>query len=110
MDRAAIEIALGITPTLSRTDETFSYIKYLELPAGKTVKQIGPWEELLEKEDIVYANISLRKGDIIANITDSGKRPGFVLVKGKSRTEVFKKPSFTAGNFKIIYRLIKFYA
>jgi len=91
MDKAAIQIALGIRPDIEKEINEYSYIKYFELPVGKVVRQIGNWKELFETEDIVHAGITIRKNDIIPEITDSAKRPGFIIVKDYSREKVIKK-------------------
>lgn len=91
MDRAAIQIALGEHPDLTSNERAFSYIKYLELPPGKVVKEIGNWEEALGWEDVVMADLTLKTGDIIPEVTDSAKRPGFIIVKGRTREEVVQK-------------------
>ena len=94
MDKAAIQVALGIKPDLNHTLNQFSYIKYLELPVGKRVKDIGYWQELLSEPHLVYANIAVKNGDVIPEITDSSKRPGFVIVKQNTQRDILKLGSY----------------
>jgi len=100
MDKAAIQVALGEEPDLTPTLKQCSYIKYFELPVGKKVKKIEKWTDILETEDVVFANIAVREGDIIEEITESKKRPGFVIVKGFSRTDVIDKAVFFEEKLK----------
>ena len=94
MDKAAIQVALNEEPDIEIKKDAYSYIQYLELPPGKMIKEIKNWKELLKREDIVYANINLKVGDIIPTITDSSKRLGFVLVKGNRRELVIKTAEY----------------
>jgi len=94
MDKAAIQIALGKKPDLSITKNIYSYIKYFELPVGYKVININNWQEILNSEDVVFANIAVSIGDVIEEITESKKRPGFVIVKGESREDVIIKAAF----------------
>lgn len=94
MDKAAIQVALGEEPDIKEKELAYSQIKYLELPEGKAVKRIGNWKELLNSEGMVYANCLLKTGSKIPSITDSAKRPGFVIVKSSSKTSVMKKAEF----------------
>jgi biotin carboxylase len=91
MDRAAIQIALGFPPDLTGNEKAYSFMKYFELSEGKVVQQVGNWEEVLAKGDVVYAGVTLTKGDIVPAVTDSSKRPGFIMVKGNDRQDVFQK-------------------
>ncbi|MCZ7604184.1 MAG: ATP-grasp domain-containing protein [Melioribacteraceae bacterium] len=100
MDRAAIQIAFGEEPNLNPTLNQFSYVKYFDLPAGKKVEKIEQWDDVLENEDIVFANLAVKEGDIIEEITESKKRPGFVIVKGYSRTDVIEKALFYENKLK----------
>jgi biotin carboxylase len=99
MDKAAIKIALGEAPDIDINNKSFIYIKYLELPEGRIVNQIGNWEELLENEEIVHARITVKKGDIIPKISDSAKRPGFIIIKGNSKKDVQTKANIIYNQF-----------
>lgn len=96
MDKAAIQVALGEKPDLTPTLNQFSYIKYFSLPVGQKVVKIETWDDLLKNEDIVFANIAVKPGEIIEPITESRKRPGFVIVKGLSRDDVISKAEMYA--------------
>jgi len=91
MDKAAIQVALGNEPELKPTLNQYSYIKYFELPAGKKIKEIGNWQEVLNEPDVVFANVAVRPGDIIPPLTDSAKRCGFIILKDISRNNLLKK-------------------
>jgi carbamoyl-phosphate synthase large subunit len=40
MDKAAVSVALGLHPDLQASQNCFSYIRYLELPVGRTVRKL----------------------------------------------------------------------
>ncbi len=88
MDKAIIKVALGESPDLLPKCSEYAFIKYFDLPVGKRVVRINNLSEILNKEDIVFANISVKPGDIIEKITESKKRPGFIIVKGETREKV----------------------
>lgn len=88
MDLAAIQVALGENPHIKTKNYQFTYIKYFELPIGMKVESVDDWHFIYEDNSVLFANIAVKPGDIIQEITDSAKRPGFVIVQGKSREEV----------------------
>ena len=60
-------------------------IQYIDLQVGKKIESVGKWKEILEYPEVVHAQVLLNEGHIIKMITDSAKRPGFVIVKGDTR-------------------------
>ncbi|HQJ21399.1 MAG TPA: ATP-grasp domain-containing protein [Bacteroidales bacterium] len=88
MDEAIIKVALGESPDLLPKCSEYAFIKYFDLPVGKRVIRINDWAEVFEEKDIVFVNISIKPGDIIEKITESKKRPGFIIVKGETRDKV----------------------
>lgn len=96
MDKAMIQIALNQEPDLELKFNNYSYIKYFELPIGKKVTEVKDYSDLLTNDDVVFANIAIKPGDIIEEITESKKRPGFVIVKGNSRTHVIDRANYCA--------------
>ena len=99
MDKAAIQVAMGLEPDTDIKEKAYSYIRYIELPQGKKVKQIDDWQEFLKNENVVHANVSIKIGDIVPIISDSAKRPGFVIVKGKSKEDVIQKSELYCQQF-----------
>lgn len=85
MDRATIQVALGQPPDLEKKWNKYSCIKYAQLPAGERVVDVGPWQELLGKPDVVFAHVNINPVDTVPAITQSKDRPGFVIVEGASR-------------------------
>ncbi|MCF6296424.1 MAG: ATP-grasp domain-containing protein [Flavobacteriaceae bacterium] len=85
MDKAAIQVALGIEPDLKPTMNQYSYIKYLQLPEGKKIKKIGNWKKIFLEPNVVFADVAVGQGEIIQKITESSKRHGFVIVKENNR-------------------------
>jgi carbamoyl-phosphate synthase large subunit len=91
MDKAAVQIALGITPDLDKRHDRFSYIKYIELPAGKKVVNVEPFEDLLKLPDLVFAHIFVKPGDVIQPITHSALRSACVIAAADTREEVIHR-------------------
>ncbi|MFW5872691.1 MAG: ATP-grasp domain-containing protein [bacterium] len=91
MDKAAIQIALGQEPDIRHTVQNYSYIKYLELPVSTTIVEVEEWRELLKNDDVVFGGIHVKPGDMVKPIEHSAARPGFIIVKGSSITEVKNK-------------------
>ncbi len=90
MDRAAIQAALGQSPDLEPTKQQYAYIKYLELPVGSLITAVADYEDVLSAPEVVYAHLGMAPGTIVPKITESKKRPGFVIVKGESRAQVLE--------------------
>jgi len=90
MDEAIIKVALGEEPDLRTKTNMYSFIKYFSLPVGKIVNKIENYSEIFKDEHVMFASIYVKKGDIIEDITESKKRPGFIIVKSKDRDTVEK--------------------
>lgn len=89
-DRATILMSIGEQPYLNQTINNYSYIRYLQLTPGTIVKGINDWQQILERPGVVFANLGIKGGDKIPKITDSAKRPGFIIVEGSSREVVYQ--------------------
>lgn len=88
MDKAAISVALGQSPDLQGSQNCFSYIRYLELPEGKIIKELLPLDDLRKLPGVVFAWIFAKTGDVILPIVHSAVRPACILVKADSREDV----------------------
>ncbi len=86
MDEAIIKVALDEEPDLSTKQNQYAYIKYFELPVGKRVDKIEEWQDIMQDGAVVFAHVTVKAGDIIELITESKKRPGFVIVRGNDRS------------------------
>jgi len=91
MDEDIIKTALGKKPDLTPKKKLYSYIKYFSLPVGKKVLMVDDYSDILKNEDVVFAHVAVKKDDVIEEITESKKRPGFVIVKGKDREETIHR-------------------
>jgi carbamoyl-phosphate synthase large subunit len=82
MDKASVQVALGIEPDLNQKFSKYSMIEYIKLDEGKTIKKL-PDKEVLENMDgHVFSYYFLKEGDIIPKITHSAHRPICVLFEG----------------------------
>ncbi|MBN2167001.1 MAG: ATP-grasp domain-containing protein [Marinilabiliaceae bacterium] len=88
MDEAIINVALDEKPQVYQRLNQFSFIKYFELPVGKKIIKIEDYSTLFSYKNLVFANIAIKPGEKVEQITESKKRPGFVIVKGKNRSQV----------------------
>ena len=105
MDMASIQVVLGEKPDLTTSFNKYSYIKYLELPACKKVISIGNWESVSSGVGHVFAHLNIKEGDIIPEITESSKRPGFVIMEGHSREEVISRAEKSLNALKAAIKL-----
>ncbi len=94
LDRATIEIALGLEPKVEKENKEFAYIKYFFLPAQKKVVEVLDYQDILEEDSLVFAQIFVKPGDITTTLTHSAHRAGCVLVKGKTYRAVLQKAQY----------------
>ena len=88
LDRATIQMSVGKEPDLNPKNNQYSYIRYLQLIEGMKVEKIKDWKMIMDLPGVVFADVSINKWETVPKITDSAKRPGFVIVEGKSRKKV----------------------
>ena len=91
MDRAAIQIALGQQPDTDVTFRKFSMIKYVELPAGKTVKKVIPCDDIRKLPGVVFLHIFVNPGDRTEPLTHSALRPACIIVELDNREDLLHK-------------------
>ena len=90
MDKAAIQIALGIKPEYLRKYNYCSMIKYIELEEGKKVEKIFSLDILKNKEGYVFAEYFINEGDVIPKITNSAQRIACIAFKSNNYKSLFK--------------------
>jgi len=93
MDEAIIKVALGEEPDLVHKTKLYSYIRYFSLPVGAEVLCVEDFSDILNEKGVVFAYIAVKKGDVIEKITESKKRPGFLIIKGSKEEDVIQKGS-----------------
>lgn len=107
IEKAAIQISVGERPELTpNLCKSWVMIKWLELEVGRTVDQVLPFQDIIDGENVCQADIYVKKGDVIPPLTDSSKRPGFVIVKANNRDELLAK----ADHFEKVLSSSVFYA
>jgi biotin carboxylase len=89
MDRAAVQVALGIKPDLIQKRSKYSMIKYVELMEGKEIKEILPINDLETIKGYVFAGIFAKVGDIIPRIRQSSDRLACVLFEGDDLNNLY---------------------
>jgi len=100
MDKAAIQVALGEKPDLENRHTKYSFIKYLELEPGKQVVDVKDYSDISNEQGVVFANIFVKRGDIIPEITDSAERPAFVIVQADTKSQVINYSSLFEEKLK----------
>jgi len=96
MDRAAIQVALGIAPDLHGDRSDYSMISFIELPEGKRVVRVHDTGDIAAMPGVVFARLFIRPGDITEPVTHSAQRAGCVIVAGSSREEVTERARVNA--------------
>ncbi len=91
MDRAAVQVALGLEPDLSGKHEKYSMIRYIELPAGKTVREVMDSGDIRQLPGVVFMHTFVKPGDKTEPLTHSALRPACVLAEAGSRIELLLK-------------------
>ena len=91
MDRAAVQVALGMEPDLIRTHSKYSMIKYIELPAGTTVKKVMPIDDIKKLPGAVVAHIFIGPGDKTVTLSHSALRPACILAEADDRKELLNR-------------------
>jgi biotin carboxylase len=91
MDRAAVQIALGLKPDTERKHSKYSMIRYIDLPAGKTVKEVMPFDDIQLLPGAVFVHIFVRPGDRILPLTHSAQRPACILIEAENKEDLLHK-------------------
>ncbi|MEZ5044603.1 MAG: ATP-grasp domain-containing protein [Saprospiraceae bacterium] len=88
LNRAIAQIAMGDQPDLKIAYHRFSGIQYVNWDAGKKVKAVQSIELFLKKPQVAYADIFVKPGDILPQITESSLRHSFFITSGTDRNEL----------------------
>ncbi|PLX11402.1 MAG: hypothetical protein C0594_03695, partial [Marinilabiliales bacterium] len=78
LDKAAVQLSIGIEPDLEKKEESYSYISYITLEKGKRVVSVEPIDDILNNEDVVIAGIFVSVEDVITEVTHSAQRSGYI--------------------------------
>lgn len=97
MDRAAVEIAMGMQPAGKPSLRAFSMIKYLELPAERIVDEVLPYEDVTGLPGVVFAALFVSPGDIIKPLIHSAMRPGCIITEADTLNLVKERTDRYAG-------------
>ncbi len=103
MDKAAVQIALGIKPDIYTDKKQYAFIKYVDLPVGKKVIEVLPINDLLLERDIIFAHIFIKPGDVIKEIVHSGQRPACIIISGENLEQVKERAEMVSCLIKSKY-------
>ncbi len=88
MDRAVVQVALGIKPDLRHKYSRYAMIRYPELPAGRIVSEVRSTEDITSLPGVVLACVSVRPGDKIMPLKHSGVRPACILAEAADKEKL----------------------
>ena len=91
MDRAVVQIALGLKPDTARKQSKYSMIRYIDLPAGKTVKEVMSVDDIKQLPGTVFVHIFIAPGDKTVPLTHSAQRPACILTEADDRKELLNR-------------------
>jgi biotin carboxylase len=89
MDRASIQIAIGLKPSLQKIYNRYSMIKYIDLEVGRKVEKLLPLDDLYKSKSVVFAYYFIKEGDTIKKITNSAHRPTCILIQSDNIEVLF---------------------
>jgi hypothetical protein len=101
MDKAAIQVALGIDPDLEVTAQAYAMIEYIELEEGEKIVALPSLSILEAMEGHVFSAYFVKEGDFIPKITHSAHRPACVLFKALNHVDLVEKIKI-ASSFVIL--------
>lgn len=84
MDKAAIQLALGVEPILKQEFSRCSMIEYLLLEKGKIIESLPQIDFLKKMEGYVFAWYYLQYGEVIPKISHSAQRPICILFEAET--------------------------
>jgi biotin carboxylase len=91
MEEAVVNIALGLPPVkATRNYINYGMIRFFNLPPNKKVITINDFDHLHNNNQIIWAFLFFKEGDIIPEVLHMGHRSGFVIVTAPSQNEMFK--------------------
>jgi biotin carboxylase len=91
MDKAAVQIALGMEPDVTISDTSYSMIKYISLKEGSVVKKLPKIKDIMQLDGCIFCHYYIKEGEFVQPITDSGKRPVCIIVKSKDYNILLNK-------------------
>lgn len=97
MDRAAVQIAIGLKPDTDHSREAFAMIRFPELPAGKRVIKVDDTTDIENLPGVVFAKLFVKPGDRTEEVLHSGQRAGCILTEGRTRDEVMESIDLYSG-------------
>lgn len=105
IEKLTIQIAMNNFKGIPQQKENGAIIRYLNLDPNRTVESIGNWKELINEENLEHFDIVIKEGEMTSAITDSAKRAGFVIVKGKNRDEAISNADYYIRKLESLIKL-----
>lgn len=88
MNRAVAQIAMGEEPDVQSSIQQFSAVQYYNWEAGRKVKAKTPLSLFLGKPEVAFAEIFVKSGDILPQITESTLRHSCFITSAENRDKL----------------------
>lgn len=105
MNRAIAQIAMGEEPDVQSSFQHFSAIQYYNWEAGRKVKTKMPLNYFLEKPEVAFAEIFVKSGDILPQITESTLRHACFITSATDRNELAQNVAQLSEEFSDLLTL-----
>jgi carbamoyl-phosphate synthase large subunit len=91
MDRAAIQIAMGLEPDIEVQGHHYSMIRYIELPPERIVSEVRDYKDMQELEGVIFVHVFIRPGEITVPLRHSAQRPACIIVQSHNKKDLLFK-------------------
>lgn len=88
MNKAVAQIAMGEEPDVQSSFQHYSAVQYYNWEAGRKVKAKTPLSCFLQKPEVAFAEIFVKSGDILPQITESTLRHACFITSAEDRNEL----------------------
>jgi carbamoyl-phosphate synthase large subunit len=105
MNRAVAQVAMNETPDLQAQYKNYSGIKYVNWEPGKQVVSVQSMESFLQQPTVAHADIFVKPGEVLPQVTDSAKRHGFFITCGSSRDHLLQNMQYLSDKFQQLLQL-----
>ncbi len=102
MERALIEVVLGIEPTFEEPKPAASGVFFFDFPEG-VIRGIKPYDHIKSMPGVYDFRFDLKPGDRVPSIKLGTDRYGYVLLQAKNRDELFTLRDKVFREIKIDY-------
>jgi len=99
LDKATIQISVGIQPDLTKKINQYAIVKYFTLPPETVIEEIIDYNLFYNDEDIIFVHLFHKKGDIVKRVTHSAQRSGVIILKANDKEKLLDKAQKHVNEF-----------